>query len=94
MSGNPYSPERLIGLDLTAKDPWGGQLPAFLSLDVRIDRQWHRRWGDINLYFDVHNVLNRRNVEGRKFDWQVLREVDIRGLPIIPFIGVEFLPLR
>ena len=34
-----------------------------------------------------------RNVEGREFSFQTERDRDIVGLPIIPFIGVEFLPL-
>ena len=62
-------------------------------LDLRADRRWHRCWGDINLYFDVQNALNYDNVEGREFDFDANGDTDIPGLPIIPFIGVEFLPL-
>jgi hypothetical protein len=46
-------------------------------------------------YVDVQNATSRRNVEGRELgftdDGPV--EEDILGLPIIPFLGVEFLPL-
>ena len=57
---------------------------------------WHRCWGDVNLYFDIQNVTNRRNVEGREFvstdEHQDGIDRDIPGLPIVPFIGVEFVP--
>jgi len=77
------------------QDRWGGRLPTFFSLDLRFDRRWHRCWGDIVLYLDLQNATNRRNVEGRDFvyDDNGPHEEDIRGLPVIPFIGVEFLPL-
>ncbi len=96
VSGNPYSPERFEPDLEPVADPWGGRLPAFFSLDLRVDRRWPRCWGELVLYVDVQNATNRRNVEGRElvFTETGQGEEDIRGLPIIPFIGVEFLPLR
>jgi hypothetical protein len=91
-SGNPYSPSRWDGFDVV-QDPWAGQLPAFVSLNVRADRRWHRCWGDINFYIDIQNVTNRSNVEGRDFSFDKMADEDIPGLPLVPFIGVEFLPL-
>jgi hypothetical protein len=77
--------------------PFGARLPAFFSLDLRADRHWHRCWGDIVLYIDVQNATNRRNIEGRDggFDDVTGEPIteDVRGLPILPFIGVEFRPL-
>lgn len=93
VSGNPYSPSRLTADGEVEQVPWAGRLPTFVSLDLRADRRWHRCWGDINLYFDVQNALNYDNVEGREFDFDTNGDTDIPGLPIIPFIGVEFLPL-
>jgi hypothetical protein len=97
VSGNPYSPTHLELIDgnlYPIQDPWAGTLPAFFSLDLRADRRWHRCWGDIQFYVDIQNATRRRNVEGRDWDWSEQRDVDIVGLPLIPFIGVEFLPLR
>ena len=93
VSGNPYSPSRREGATVV-RDSWGGRLPTFVALDLRVDRRWHRCWGDINLYLDVQNALNRRNVEGRDYDFDDDRDEDLVGLPLIPFLGVEFLPLR
>ena len=62
-----------------------------------MDRRWHKCWGDIVFYIDVQNATNRSNVEGRDFgtdDTGRERDIDIPGLPIVPFIGVEFLPTK
>ena len=42
-------------------------------------------------FIDIQNATNRANVEARDFNGET--ETDINGLPLIPFIGVEFLPL-
>ena len=95
MSGNPYSPTT-PGTDVPMPVPFAGRLPWFFQLDLRVDRAWHRCWGDVNLYFDIQNVTNRRNVEGREFTSTPEHpdgiDRDIPGLPIVPFIGVEFIP--
>jgi len=95
VTGNPYSPT--VPADVPHPLPFAGRLPAFFHFDVRADRRWHRCWGDINLYFDIQNVTNRRNVEGREFIYPPGHpegiDRDIPGLPIVPFIGVEFIPL-
>jgi hypothetical protein len=97
VSGNPYSPSHLehdpqFG-DVIVQDPYAAHLPAFVSLDLRADRRWHRCWGDIVFFIDVQNATNRHNVEGRDFDFETNGDKDISGLPIIPFLGVEFRPL-
>ena len=69
-------------------------MPCALSASSRADRRWHRSWADINLYIDLQNVTNRRNIEGREIDRERGTERDLRGLPILPFIGVEILPAR
>ena len=94
VSGNPYSPT--VPAERPYQIPFGGRLPMFFQLDVRADRRWQRCWGDVNLYIDIQNVTNRRNVEGRDFDSTEEHpggiDQDIPGLPIVPFIGVEFIP--
>jgi hypothetical protein len=95
VSGNPYSPT-VPDQEVPYQLPFAARLPWFFHLDVRADRRWERCWGDINLYFDIQNVTNRRNVEGREFGYSAEHpggaDEDIPGLPIIPFIGVEFIP--
>jgi hypothetical protein len=95
VSGNPYSPTDPDAA-IPMPDPFGGRLPPFFHLDVRIDRRWQRDWGTIGAFADIVNVTNRRNVEGREFniDDEHPRgfDEDIVGTPILPFIGVEFVP--
>jgi hypothetical protein len=89
----PYSPT--IGSDAAGDpmvDPYAGRLPMFVRFDVRADRMWPRCWGTIDLYFDIQNATNRDNVEGREPNDFLTGDDDIRGLPIVPFIGVEFIP--
>ncbi|HSN25664.1 MAG TPA: TonB-dependent receptor [Kofleriaceae bacterium] len=94
VSGNPYSPTNLR--NPPEQIPWGGTLPLFFQLDLRADRTWHRGWGDIDLYLDVQNVTNRRNVEGREYGYDDAHpsgaDLDTPGLPIVPFLGVDFIP--
>ncbi len=68
------------------------RLPTFWQLDVRVDRTWKTSWGHATLFFDFQNVTNHRNVEYRDSypdQNNVYRYEDVRGLPIIPYIGVE-----
>ncbi|MGE5184839.1 MAG: TonB-dependent receptor plug domain-containing protein [Acidobacteriota bacterium] len=91
VSGNPYSPT-IFTNNQEIQYPWAGTLPWFFQLDVRADRRWHRCWGDVNLFFDIQNVTNRRNVEGRDYSESDRMDRDVPGLPIVPFIGVELVP--
>ncbi len=71
------------------------RLPTFWQLDVRIDRTWKTSWGQTTLFFDLQNITNHRNVEFRESrlgENNVYRYEDARGLPIIPYIGVELAP--
>ncbi|HEY5925062.1 MAG TPA: TonB-dependent receptor [Kofleriaceae bacterium] len=71
------------------------RLPTFWQLDIRIDRTWDKSWGNMTLFFDLQNITNHRNVEYRDSypdENGVYRNEDVLGLPIIPYIGVEFAP--
>ncbi len=76
------------------------RLPLFWQFDVRVDRTWPVSWGHVMLFFDLQNITNHRNVEARDsvIDYerppqgQLYHYEDILGLPILPYIGVEFAP--
>jgi hypothetical protein len=87
VSGEPYSP---ITSDMVVH-PWAATLPAYVQLDLRVDRRWHRRWGDVDVYLDIQNATDRHNLEGYTFDPAANRQVPVPGLPILPFVGVELL---
>lgn len=92
--GTPYEPDGDEPAKVLVR------LPLFWQFDVRVDRTWPVSWGHIMLFFDLQNITNHRNVEARDsvIDYdrppagQTYRYDDILGLPILPYIGVEFAP--
>jgi hypothetical protein len=71
------------------------RLPTFWQLDFRVDRTVPTSWGSYTWFFDIQNVTNHRNIEYRDTSPNengVYVYRDTRGLPIIPYIGVEFAP--
>ena len=95
VSGTPYTPFSTTTKPNPAR--FSENLPTFFQLDLRADRTWQRDWGTINFYADIQNATNYGNVESR----EVVNETsadhpngysDLPGLPIAPFIGVEFVP--
>lgn len=96
VSGNPYAPLRAVnhdenGLPVVERTPYGGRLPMFVSLDLRADRSWEQCWGKVNLFFDVQNATMHTNIEAIDYDSDGKPQYT-RGLPILPLIGVEFIP--
>jgi len=97
-SGNPYTPVAGAYVDHTGD--WvpvdgpllAARLPDFVQLDLRVDRVWKRPWGVMNLYFDLQNVVNRKNAEGVTYNSDFSTLAYTRGLPIFPSIGVEYIP--
>lgn len=102
-SGNPYNrttcgPLLPDGESFQCEShPYGARLPWFFSLDLRADRMWLTRWGDLHFYVDLQNATNRANVESREFNSSLggpnsSPDEDITGLPILPYIGVRLVP--
>jgi hypothetical protein len=94
VSGTPYTPIPTPTNPNPAQ--YSANLPTFFQLDLRADRTWRRAWGLINFYADIQNATNYGNVESRQVvDTDVAHPNgyrDLPGLPIAPFIGVEFVP--
>jgi len=91
-SGLPYTPAVIDadngGTTRRHSLPNSARLPAFVSVDVHAERSWPRRWGTVTLYADVQNLTNATNpeaVEGPDSDPHY-----VRGLPILPMVGVSF----
>ncbi len=98
-SGNPYTPVLggYVTIDTQEYQPIGGEslsirLPAFFQADVRVDKSWRRRWGTIRLFLDVQNVSNRVNPEGVVYSDDFAKFEYLRGLPVFPALGVEYVP--
>ena len=97
VSGNPYTP--VAG---TERDPETGEvtpidgpllsarLPAFVQLDLRVDRTFRGSFGVIAVFLDLQNASNRRNAEGPSYNDDYSDMGYTRGLPIIPSVGVKY----
>jgi hypothetical protein len=96
VSGNPLTPVTGSVYDgnYDMYRPVYGQVnsahnPAFHQLDLRIEKVWKRGWGSLALYLDVQNAYNRRNPEGRQYNFNYSQSKTLPGLPIIPSLGLR-----
>jgi TonB family protein len=63
--------------------------PTFHQLDVRVDRTWTFRLWELSAYLDVQNIYNAQNPETTIYDYRCRGSEAIRGLPILPILGVR-----
>ena len=59
------------------------------QLDVRIDRAFEIPPVRGSIYLDVMNVYYSELPEGRTYQYDFARAGILRGLPIIPSIGIQ-----
>jgi TonB family protein len=69
--------------------PNSARLPSFSQLDVRLEHLWLFDAWSLGAYVDIQNVLNAQNPEGVTYDYRYLQSASIRGLPILPILGVR-----
>jgi TonB family protein len=69
--------------------PNSARKPTFHQLDVRVDRTWTFRLWELSAYLDVQNVYNAENPEATIYDYRCRGSESIRGLPILPILGVK-----
>jgi len=62
---------------------------AFNRLDLRVEKSWQVRSGIIAAYLDVQNALNRKNEEGRAYNYDYSQVGVVSGLPLIPSLGIR-----
>lgn len=98
-TGNPITPTMGSYFDTGPQEfvPISGRalsdrLPAFVQLDLRVDRAWRRDWGTLKLFLDVQNVTNRVNPEGVSYNFDYSERQYTRGLPVFPSLGLEYIP--
>ena len=63
--------------------------PAFLSLDLRVDKRFVFKQWMIAVYLDVQNVTNNRNGEYVIYNYDYSKQQILPGLPIFPSLGVK-----
>lgn len=96
VSGNPETPT----LDSTfvadgnryiryQGEPYSSRRPLFHQLDIRVDKAWEFEKWMLSVYLDIQNIYNAKNPEFRIWDYRYRRYYDVRGLPILPTIGIK-----
>jgi len=95
-TGAPRTP--VIGAFFNAKDQvyepiYGAQnsirLPAFYSVDVRVEQAFTHRSLKFNVFADVQNVTNRKNPEEVIYSADFSQHGYISGLPILAVAGMR-----
>jgi hypothetical protein len=96
VSGNPMTP--VIGGYFQSDTgeyvaieglPRSKDRPLFHQLDVRIEKTWRFDWWRLGVYLDVLNVYNARNSEMTFYDYRFRESGELRGIPILPTLGVK-----
>ena len=63
--------------------------PTFTQWDVRVERLWTFNAWQFGGYLDVQNVTNAQNPEATFHDYRCRGSAPVRGLPLLPIIGVR-----
>lgn len=96
VTGTPYTPYAGGIADLDAGGyaaipgaPWSARTEAFHQLDLRVEKNWRVGGGSVAAYLDLQNVYNRKNPEGRAYNYNYAKSQPLAGLPILPIIGLR-----
>lgn len=68
----------------------GERLPLFVQLDARLAKQFRFAESTLDLYLEVINVWNRRNVEEWVYSSDYQQRGGLRGFPVFPSLGVQW----
>jgi TonB family protein len=96
VTGRPETP--FLGgtydADADAYEPLRGdrrsdRRPFFHQLDLRAEKTWLFDTWSIAAYLDILNVYNAENPEATQWDYRYRESAPVRGVPIVPTIGVK-----
>jgi hypothetical protein len=95
-SGHRYTPVDSAVFDAdrgvyypTPGEPFSKQLPPFHELDLRIEKRFTFNKGIVAIFLDIENVYDYLAPEGAYYNSDYSQLVYVRGLPIIPFLGLR-----
>lgn len=66
------------------------RLPTTHQLDARVEKSWDLRMGQLSLWLDIQNAINRRNVEELLYAADFTDRTELLGLPVLPSLGVRY----
>jgi hypothetical protein len=65
------------------------RLPTFHRVDLRLDKRFQfERWR-LTAYLEVMNAYNRRPVEAVGYDYRYRTRNELKGLPVLPLLGIK-----
>ena len=100
-TGQPYTAVESAYFD-ALRDRWepvfgplsGARMPAFVQWDLRVSQTLSLpsadEAGQLEVWLEVQNVLNRENIEAWLYDDDYAGRRGLPGLPILPFIGLRW----
>jgi hypothetical protein len=97
VTGNPRTPyDSLSTYDVDHQQYVGSigrinsaRSPTFNRLDVRVEKTWTFDAWRLAWYLDIQNIYNSKNPEGITYSFDYSQRGRIRGLPIIPVLGLR-----
>lgn len=95
-TGNPRTPVvgSVYNADTDDYSPVSGEtysdrLGTFHQLDLRVDKTWVFNTWKFGAFLDVINAYNANNPEGTRYNYDYSESAPVRGLPIIPTLGMN-----
>ena len=97
VTGNPTTP--VIGAVYNGDTGTYTQIPGatysarnapFHQLDLRIDKTWTFRRGNLDLFLEVLNVYNNANPEGVQYNYNYTQSSTVAGIPFFPNLGFRY----
>jgi TonB family protein len=97
VTGNPTTP--VVGAVYNGDSGTYTQIPGapfsarnapFHQLDLRIDKTWTFRRGNLDLYLEVLNVYNNANPEGVQYNYNYTQSTTVTGIPFFPNLGIRY----
>ncbi len=96
LGGRPYTPfdsalssaERRGIFDLARVN--GVRNPAYLRVDLRVDRRWTLKGRSVAAYAGAQNITNRKNVSGYAWDRRNGGVRELEQLGIFPIVGLDW----
>lgn len=96
VTGVPYTPRvgSVYDADADSYRPLFGKenskrIEAFHQLDLRVDKSWVFDLWILSVYLDIQNVYYHANPETVTWNYDNTESAYIRGLPILPSIGIK-----
>ena len=83
-----------LDVDYGDWDPVSGEAngvrrQTFHQLDLRVERTFTFDTWRLSVYLDVQNVYNAENPEATLYDYRYRESGPVRGLPILPVLGLR-----